>query len=88
MFKLTLTCDGVPPHLGPQAAQDITEEFTHRPWHHNVVCGWDGSLLILEAENDSDPDGLALRDEFSDAISACVSGDFEGDIRIVSVTQS
>jgi hypothetical protein len=84
-FKLTLTCDGVPKHLGPQAAVDITEEFEHRPWHRNVVCSWGGSLLTLKAENDYDSDGLALHDEFSDAISACISEGFNGKIQIVSV---
>ena len=87
MPKLTLTCDGVPKHLGQQAAVDITEEFTHRPWHRNVNCSWDGSLLILKAENDYDSDGLALQDEFSDAISACVSEGFDGRIGIVSVAE-
>jgi hypothetical protein len=83
--KLNLTCDRVPKHLGPQAAVDTTEEFSHRPWHRDVICSWDGSLLIIKAENDFDSDGLALQDEFSDAISACVSEGFNGKTRIVSV---
>jgi hypothetical protein len=87
MYKAILACHGVPTHLGEQAAIDITEEFTHRPWHRSVVCSWDGSQLVLEGENDYDSDGLALLDEFSDAIAACVSDIFDGGIAIRSVTK-
>jgi len=41
---------------------------------------------VLKADNDFDPEGLALRDEFSDAISACIEEAFDGDIDIVSVS--
>ena len=87
MFKLVLSCTGVPERVGPQAAVDITEEFTHRSWHKHVVCSWDVSSLVLEAENDFDSDGLALLDEFSDAISACISDGFDGKITILSVSE-
>jgi hypothetical protein len=87
MYKLKLICHGMPTHAGPQAAIDITEEFTHRPWHRNITCAWDGSELVLEAENDNDENGLALQDEFSDAISACVSEGFDGNIIVESVTK-
>jgi hypothetical protein len=43
--------------------------------------------LVLHAENDFDPEGLALMDEFSDAISACIAGGFDGDIRVLSTTR-
>jgi hypothetical protein len=39
----------------------------------------------LQADSDSDPKGLALLDEFSDAISARIEDRFDGDIDIVSV---
>ena len=55
------------------------------PWHRNVSCKWDGSQLVLQADSDSDPKGLALLDEFSDAISARIEDRFDGDIDIVSV---
>ena len=87
MFKIVLICDGVPKHLGVEAAVDITEEFTHRPWHQNVVCSWNGSALVLSAENDVDENGLALRDEFSDAIAACISEGFNGHLFVQSVTK-
>src|SRR6267143_2740844 len=72
MYRIVLACKGVPADVGAVAARDITEEFTHRPWHQNVRCEWDGSRLILQADNDFDSNGLALLDEFSDAIF-CVS---------------
>ena len=37
------------------------------------ICTWDGERLILQADNDYDPEGLALLDEFSDNISAFIS---------------
>lgn len=86
MFHIVLECEGVPKAAGPQAAVDITEEFSHRPWHQNVKCTWDGLVLRLEADNDYDENGLALSDEFSDAISACVKDAEYGDLRVVSIT--
>jgi hypothetical protein len=77
---------GLPLSDGSQAAIDITEEFTHRPWHENVKCTWVGRVLRLEADNDYDKDGLALRDEFSDAIVACIKDAEYSDLRVVSVT--
>lgn len=85
MYRVVLACKGVPVHVGEAGARDITEEFTHRPWHQNVSCQWDGSQLVLQADNDFDSGGLALRDEFSDAISAYIEEAFNGDIDIVSV---
>jgi len=82
-----LACKGVPTHAGPAGAHDISEEFTHRPQHENVRCVWDGTQLILEAENDFDSNGLALVDEFSDAISACIEGGFEGNVEILSIQE-
>jgi hypothetical protein len=90
MFHVVLECEaeGLSPEIGEQAATDIAEEFTHRPWHTNVRCIWDGHRMRLEADNDYDDKGLALRDEFSDAMVACVAM-YErlGDMRIVSVTE-
>lgn len=86
MYRVILSCVGVPQAVGAAAAIDIAEEFTHRPWHQNVHCSWDGSKLILQADNDFDTDGSALADEFSDAISACIADGFDGSIKIESVT--
>jgi hypothetical protein len=43
MYRIVLACKGVPADFGAVAARDIAEEFTHRPWHQNVHCEWDGS---------------------------------------------
>jgi hypothetical protein len=83
-YQITLVCKGVPVHAGAAAARDISEEFTHRPWHKDVTCVWDGSQLILQAERVADSNGLSLRDEFSDAISASIAGGFNGNIEILS----
>jgi len=50
-----------------------------------VICTWNGHGLILQAENDFDPQGTALIDEFSDAIAACIPDGFDGTIRVLSV---
>ena len=83
-YRIVLACEGVPDDQGPQAAVDIAEEFTHRHWHENVECKWNDGTLLLSAENDYDHQGLALMDEFSDAISACTTAGFGYDIRLVS----
>jgi hypothetical protein len=85
MYRIVLACKGVPAAAGAAGAHDITEDFTHRPWHENVTCVSDGSQLILQADNDFDSNGLALVDEFSDAISACIKDGFDGDIEGLSV---
>jgi hypothetical protein len=59
---------------------------------HSPVCAlnatWDGHCMRLEADNDYDDKGLALCDELSDAIAACVTM-YErlGDMRIIFVTE-
>jgi hypothetical protein len=86
MYRIVLACSGIPAHAGPSGARDIGEEFKHRPWHKNVSCEWDGARLILQADNDFDLNGLALVDEFSDAISACINDGGDGSIDVLSVT--
>jgi hypothetical protein len=86
MYRIVLVCTGIPPHEGPAGAHSITEEFTHRPWHENMSCEWDGFRLILQADNDFDSTGLALVDEFSDTISACIKDAGDGGIDVQSVT--
>ena len=84
-YRVTLECDGVPSNEGEEAAIDITKEFAeHRTHHENVVCAFRHGKLVLIAENDWDPEGLALMDEFSDCISAYVVEPFDGDIRLIS----
>jgi len=87
MYRIVLICEGVPSAAGAEAATDITAEFEqHRPWHTNVQCSWDGVRLTLQADNDYDPEGLALQDEFSDCICAYIAGGFDGNIIVASAT--
>jgi hypothetical protein len=86
MYRITLECYGVPPTAGEEAARDITEAFRlHYPHEHNVVCTFENRKLKLVAENDYDPEGLNLMDEFSDNISAYIAEPFEGDLQLVSI---
>jgi hypothetical protein len=86
-YRTVLRCDGVPPAFGAEGAKSITADFAKRTWHKNAMCEWDGIYLTLSVENDFDRDGRAVMDEFSDEISACIRGGFDGDIRVVSVTE-
>jgi HTH-type transcriptional regulator/antitoxin HigA len=67
------------------AARDITEAFRlHYPHETNAVCTFEDGKLRLVVENDYDPEGLNLMDEFSDNLCAFI-GPFDGDIRLISV---
>jgi len=87
MFHVVLECEGIHPEEGDQAATNITEEFSKNPWHHNPKCTWDKTTLRLEVDTDFDSQGLALRDEFSDAIVACVVNAEYTNMRVVSVAE-
>ena len=87
MYKVVLSCGGVAEVAGAEAAADIIQECSeHLTWHKNVSCTWDGSRLVLSAENDFDSDGRALMDEFSDCIYAYIAEYFDVDIRVESTT--
>ena len=87
MHRVVLECSDIPAAEGEEAATDIEREFReHRPHHQNVWCSFRAGKLVLEADNDFDPEGLALMDEFSDCISAYIATSFDGDIRLVSST--
>lgn len=87
MYRVRAVATGIPLAAGPNAAIEIAEEFTHRPWQTNVQCSWDGDNLFLQADNDFDQDGRALLDEFSDAIAACLRNAGDGKLALVSVTE-
>src|SRR5438045_9175257 len=87
MYRIILSCRGVPAAEGPSAAVDITNEFANsRHWHQDVICRWDGNRLSICADNDFDSDGRALLDEFSDCLGAYIREPFDGEIRIEFVT--
>lgn len=87
MYRIVLACKGLPANAGAAGARDISDQFKQRPWHQNATCVWDGLQLILTAENDFDSTGLALIDEFSDAISAIIEAGFDGNIEILSIRE-
>ena len=86
MFRITLEAAGVPQSAGDRAARDIEEGFRqHYPHERNVICSFSGATLTLVAENDHDPEGLNLMDEFSDVISANIAELFDGEIKLIGV---
>lgn len=89
MFRVALTCDGIPAGEGSQAATDIQNEFTSSrgPRYTNATCVFEDGTLVLGCDNDGwDKDGLNLIDVFSDCLSAYVCTPFNGDLKLVSVT--
>ena len=85
MFRVALECSGVPKDQGESAALDIAQHFAdQRPHHQNVRCTYADGKLTLVAENDYDPKGLALMDEFSDCLCAFIRGGFDGDLVVKS----
>lgn len=86
-YRVVLQCHGVPSGLGERGAKEIAANFARRSWQRNAVCSWDGATLTLSVENDFDRQGRATMDEFSDEISACIPGSFDGDLRVVSVIE-
>jgi hypothetical protein len=79
-----MRCIGLTDSDGRNAPPDIIEGFSHRPWHAKVSCSWDGEFLWFEAENDYDPDGTALFDEFWDEVHANIN--WEGPIQFEIVS--
>jgi hypothetical protein len=73
MYRIVLESSGINANDGFAAARDIKREFAeHRHHHKNADCRFENGKLILTVENDFDPKGLALTNEFSDCISAYI----------------
>jgi hypothetical protein len=88
MYRLVLVCSRIPIGEGSEAARDLTIEFAkHRTRHSNVVCSYADGKLRLVAENDLDPNGPALMDEFSDCLSAFIATPFDGDLTMQSIAR-
>jgi hypothetical protein len=85
MYRVTLTCSGLSEVEGCGSVADILEEFTHREWHTNTHCEWKQGVLWFSATNDFDKDGLALLDEFGDAVQACINNFEQIHIEVESV---
>ncbi len=86
MFRVTVHCEGISSEDWPDALADVTEEFKSRPWNTVRDCHWDGDTLVLVSDTDSDRDGQALADEFSDTVAAYAPGKPGYRVRIESVT--
>lgn len=87
MFRITVSCDGIPPEQWREAINDVREKFRNRQWHHIVDIRWSGQTLLLTVENDYDPTGEAVADEFSDTIAAYAPGTLGYSVSIVSATK-
>ncbi|WP_234086317.1 hypothetical protein [Azonexus sp. R2A61] len=65
---------------GRGAISDLLEEFSHRPWHTDAAFKWKEGTLRFLATNDFDKNGMALLDEYGDAINACIN--YSGNIHL------
>lgn len=90
MYRIVLSWERVPTHIGGQAALDIEAEFVrNRPWHKNLSCQWEeeSNSVLVRADNDFDGDGRAFIDELSDVIAANIKDAGDSSIRVVSITR-
>jgi hypothetical protein len=86
MFRATVVCKGLSEAEASEAVADMLAEFSMRPWQQNVTCEWGEGLLRLTAQSDADSSGMALLDEFQDAVVAYVNFESEVRFEIESVT--
>lgn len=80
MYRTTVICSGLSDEEAKQAVADMLSEFAQRPWQEAVACEWRDGVLRLSAQNDADANGIALLDEFGDAVTAYIN--YAGPIRI------
>lgn len=73
MFRNTVTCQGLKDEETAEAVADMLSEFAQRPWHEDVTCEWRAGILRLSTQSDGDPTGMALLDEFQDAVVAYIN---------------
>jgi hypothetical protein len=88
MFRVSVACEGIPPHGWSSAFADVKSEFSKRWWHHFVHCSWEGDALILVVDNEYDNNGAAVADEFSDTVAAYAPGTPGYRVRVLSVLTS
>lgn len=80
MYRSTVICRGLSDEEASEAVADMVAEFALRPWQEAVACEWRDGVLRLSAQNPSDSTGLALHDEFWDAVHAYIN--YSGTIRV------
>ena len=73
MYRATVICTGLTEDEAREAVTDMLSEFAQRPWQLEVECEWREGVLRLSAQNEVDSTGIALLDEFGDAVVAYVS---------------
>jgi len=80
MYRATVICTGLTDFEAREAVVDMLAEFSERPWQEKVECEWRDGVLRLSAQNEVNDNGLALLDEFGDAINAYVN--YSGEIHL------
>lgn len=73
MFRNTVICEGLKDGETAEAVADMLSEFAQRPWHQAVTCEWKNGVLRLSTQSEGDPAGMALLDEFQDAVVAYIN---------------
>jgi hypothetical protein len=87
MYRSTVICTGISNEEAREPVADMLTEFAQRPWQEAVTCEWRDGVLRLSAENDADSTGMALLDEFGDAICAYINYSGEIHVSIESVLE-
>jgi hypothetical protein len=88
MYRATITCTGLTEEEACEAVKDMLLEFSERPWQKDVECEWQDGILRLSAQSDFDENGLALLDEFGDAVHAYINYGGEIHLEVESVVRS
>jgi hypothetical protein len=78
MFRSTVICKGLKDGETAEAVADMLSEFAQRPWHQAVTCEWQAGILRLSSQSEGDRTGMALLDEFQDAVVAYIN--FSGNL--------
>lgn len=73
MFRNTVICEGLKDSETAKAVADMLSEFAQRPWHQTVTCEWKAGILRLSTHSEGDATGMALLDEFQDAVVAYIN---------------
>ncbi|WP_156901371.1 hypothetical protein [Azohydromonas australica] len=87
MFRITVTCKGLSESDVSEAVADMLFEFSQRPWQREVKCEWREAVLRLSAQSEGDLTGMALLDEFQDAVVAYINFTSEIHFEVESVVQ-
>lgn len=80
MYRTTVICMGLTEAEAREAVADMLSEFEQRPWQLDVACEWRDGVLRLSAQNEVDSTGMALLDEFGDAVVAYIN--YAGEVRM------